>query len=155
VQQVVTAANMTKLAKFQAGTINVLDYRALGDGATGDIDAIQSALDACPAGGKVILPLRTGAYCISAPPNIPPGVTVEGMIGRRVAQRSTEVAVAVTIKCLPGFTGVAAIRLLDFDYWIKNRGRTRQTITVYASGAYLSTVRQSLAGQSMGSRPRA
>ena len=39
--------------------INILDYKAVGDGKTLNTEAIQQAVDACPAGGCVYVPAGT------------------------------------------------------------------------------------------------
>jgi hypothetical protein len=85
-------------------------YGAKGDGTTDDTGAIQAALDACPAGGIVYLPL--GVYRTSAPIKIPPYVTLRGTHGGGEAQ-STSAPTPSCIKPLASFSGVAVIQILD------------------------------------------
>ena len=89
---------------------NVKEHGALGNGTANDQAVIQNLLNTSPAGSTVLLP--PGTYGTSAPIVIPPGKVLHG-------QRSNLMGVAglydpqVCIKPLAGFTGVAAIRLLD------------------------------------------
>tara|TARA_R110002153_G_scaffold205737_1_gene358479 strand:- start:60 stop:1535 length:1476 start_codon:yes stop_codon:yes gene_type:complete len=48
--------------------VNVKDFGATGDGSTSDSDAIQAAIDASPAGGKIILPV--GNYKLTTTINL-------------------------------------------------------------------------------------
>ncbi|MCX4750890.1 glycosyl hydrolase family 28-related protein [Kitasatospora sp. NBC_01287] len=90
--------------------LNVKAYGALGDGATDDTAAIQSALNTCPVGGVVYLP--KGIYRTSAPIKVLPGTTLEGSHGGGEAQSTAWVAPSC-IKPLATFSGVAAIQVLD------------------------------------------
>jgi hypothetical protein len=90
--------------------INPDNYGAVGDGTTDDTAALQAALNACPAGGVVYLPV--GIYRTSAPLKIPPYVTLQGSHGGGEAQ-STSSPTPSCIKPLPSFTGNAVIQILD------------------------------------------
>jgi hypothetical protein len=97
------------MAKFPV--INVkTDYHAKGDGVTDDTAAIQSALNACPVGGRVLLP--AGIYRTSAPLVLPPAITLVG------SHSNMMVAAGLTnpacyIQPLASFSGVAVIRIED------------------------------------------
>ncbi len=92
------------------GWANVRNYGAKGDGTTDDTAAIQAALNACPPGGVVYLPL--GIYRTSAPVTLPPFVTLQGVHGNG-EQLTTDAEPVCSIKPLSTFTGAAVIQLLD------------------------------------------
>ncbi len=48
--------------KSETACLNVLDFGALGNGFADDTPAIQSAIHACPPGGRILVP--AGCYCI-------------------------------------------------------------------------------------------
>ncbi len=56
--------------------LSVSNYGAQGDGVSDDSQAIQKAIDACPAGGTVALP--AGTYAISAPLGLKSRVSLQG-----------------------------------------------------------------------------
>lgn len=56
---------------------NAVEFGAVRDGVTDDAAAIQAAIDACAAGGTVILP--PGSYAVSVPLLIRDGVTLRGI----------------------------------------------------------------------------
>ncbi|MFF8980170.1 glycosyl hydrolase family 28-related protein [Streptomyces cellulosae] len=90
--------------------LNVKDYGAVGDNATDDTAAIQSALNACPMGGIVYLP--AGAYRTSAPLTIPPAVTLQGTHTNLMTVPNLTDPPCY-IKPLAAFTGNAVISLVD------------------------------------------
>lgn len=65
---------VTFVTEKETGTVCVSDFGAKGDGVTDDTAAVQSAVDACPAGGRVIVP--DGTYFIR-PLTLKSDVTVE------------------------------------------------------------------------------
>lgn len=99
------AADIT-LLKGQVSNVKLPPYNAKGDGVTDDTTAIQTALNACPAGGIVYLP--AGMYATSAPLTIPPEVTLMGSHGGHIDNLN-----APTLKPLASFAGAAVLLLLD------------------------------------------
>lgn len=87
VQQVLTAGNLSDMQlsvkNHVAGTYNVRDYGAVGDGVTDDRAAIQAALDACRTAGGGVVYLPAGTYAINSSIIHPtdPTVTVCLVIG--------------------------------------------------------------------------
>ncbi|MEV4033388.1 right-handed parallel beta-helix repeat-containing protein [Streptomyces umbrinus] len=90
--------------------LNVKDFGAAGDNVTDDTAAIQAALDACPMGGIVYLPV--GAYRTSAPLTIPPAVTLMGTHTNLMTVPNLTDPPNY-IKPLASFAGDAVIMLVD------------------------------------------
>jgi hypothetical protein len=78
-----TSVTDAELQALEAAYINVKDpdYGATGDGVTNDRTAIQNAIDALPAGGRIYFP--PGAYKISTALDLTDtqGITLEGAAG--------------------------------------------------------------------------
>lgn len=103
---VVTAGSFSDLwTRLQAAPVNVTDYGARGDGVTDDTAALQAALNACPAGGVVLLPPAT--YATTSPLTIPPQVTLSGMHASHLDSSTC------SIKPLAAFSGVAVLLFVD------------------------------------------
>jgi hypothetical protein len=69
------------LLNGSAGFFNVVDYGALGDGATDDAPAFQAAIDAAEASSSVkivYVPHSASGYVFNATVTVPAGVTVRG-----------------------------------------------------------------------------
>lgn len=80
----------TGATQAAVGTLALSPYTAMansqangvaGNGTTDDTAALQALIDACPKGGKVILP--PGTYKVTAPLLMKPAVTVEGYFSPR------------------------------------------------------------------------
>lgn len=83
-------------------TTDVFDYGAKGDGQSDDTAAIQNALDAAPAGGTCLFPPPPVCYLISAPLQIPHGVSVVGPVASRPGKpRTARVPTPATLKVAP------------------------------------------------------
>ena len=65
-------------AGASAGSLDVRDFGAKGDGATDDTAAFQRAMDDCANRGGGIVSVPTGRYLIKTRLSIPPSVTLEG-----------------------------------------------------------------------------
>ncbi|MEV6419067.1 glycosyl hydrolase family 28-related protein [Streptomyces sp. NPDC051662] len=96
--------------------INVLApaYGATGDGSTDDTAALQKALSGCAAGGVVYLP--RGVYRVSAPLDVPRGVTLMGshsnlMVGPGMNEDDSP----CYVQALPNFVGRALITIAGDD----------------------------------------
>lgn len=88
---------------------NVKDFGAVGDGATDDTAAVQAALDAVPARGRVVFP--DGTYIISGLLTVPTDyVTLTG----HAKIKAQDGAQFVTMLTASGRTGVV-IEDLEFD----------------------------------------
>lgn len=92
--------------------INARVYGALGDDATDDTAALQSALDSAPLGAVVYAP--NGRYRTSATLVVPPGVTFV-MPHSNLMDVPGLTDVPCSIKPLPTFTGDAVIKFLAQD----------------------------------------
>lgn len=62
------------------GVFNVKSYGAIGDGVTDDTAAIQAAIDACPAGGKIVIP--KGTYKFTSTVELNKSIAIVGVGGR-------------------------------------------------------------------------
>lgn len=91
-----------------AGTVNVKDYGAIGDGTNDDTAALTSAIAACPAGGRVFL--GPGLYAVSSPLVLPPNITLEGSHGDTIWYTGGS-PIPCAIKPTAGFTGTAVIQM--------------------------------------------
>lgn len=91
-----------------------------------DTASVQALLDAAGPGGEVTL--GKGIFKLSNRLVIPPGVTLQGIQGRRVNNLAlaTEVATLSYIRPLSSFAGDAALRMLDKEeggYSAENNGQ--------------------------------
>lgn len=69
--------------------VNVKDFGAAGDGVADDTAAVQAAIDACPAGGGIVL-VPPGVYALSAALNLRPRVAIQGAgSASRLSARTT------------------------------------------------------------------
>lgn len=90
---------------------NVLDYGAAGDGTNDDTTAIQSAINAVPSGGGIVV-LPAGTYKISLPLALRSGLTLTGVgDGSSVIRQDTSTA--------HGLTGVDLTRLTLSDLTVQ------------------------------------
>jgi len=72
-------AGLSTRGADEPGSLSVLAAGAKADGASDDTAAIQRALDeAAKTGGRVLLP--SGRYLVKGSLDVPPGVTVQGMM---------------------------------------------------------------------------
>lgn len=108
-------ATASQVRQFVAPALNVLDYGAVGDGATDDTTAIQAAIDAAAdlVGGRVYLPVPDVAYLITAL-DVPYNVSVCGA-GAASLLRSAAASGAV-------ITASDGALLSDFKLELTNNG---------------------------------
>lgn len=95
-----------------SSSYNVKNYGATGDGTTDDTTSLQATLAAASPGEEVFLP--KGIYGITAPLVIPPGVTLRGTYANHTENVGSNWTDSATyIRPLAGFSGAAAVRLVD------------------------------------------
>lgn len=67
-------STLTFVTEKETGVVSVLDFGAKGDGKADDTPAVQGAIDACPAGGRVVVP--DGVYLVR-PLTLKSDITIE------------------------------------------------------------------------------
>ena len=110
--------------------IDVRSYGAVGDGTTDDTAAIQAALNACPAGGIVLIP--AGSFAITAPLILPPTITLQGTHGNRLTYDFAPAYSTPQPSKIVGkstFSGDAAIKMIDKELGGYSYESTGQRIT--------------------------
>ena len=73
------ALTKVSYSMIEGAQVNVLDYGAVGDGATDDTAAIQAAVTATIAAGGGIVNLNVGTYKITSPINLSSNVVLKGV----------------------------------------------------------------------------
>jgi hypothetical protein len=96
----------SRIGILENGTVNVLTYGAEGNGVANDTLAIQAAIDAAPAGGRVWFP--PGTYLVSAPIRLRGGLTYEGPGHALGSSAVIKQAAGANIAGANGVTGVLA-----------------------------------------------
>lgn len=89
-------------------TLNANSYGAVGDGVTDSTTALQAALDACPQGGEVFLPM--GTFIITAPLLLKRNRTLRGV---HAGRWTYDTGSPSCIRAGASFTGDALVLMQD------------------------------------------
>lgn len=117
--------------------INIRDFGAVGDGACDDSAAIQEAIDACPAGGVVLIP--EGVFAC-ADIRMKPHVTLQGTLTWGYRDNRKTGACLIPSRddaaCLVDITGAVGCTLTGLSLCGQKRGECMHGIQIAKTDGY-------------------